>query len=309
MEPNINPLPMQSSDTEEKKSSTEEGDLLDLHVTRIKVECVDDSYNHTSEIKFEEIILPNNFPVVKCEAEDESCELDQMEEEVKLKVTAKEDEVLTKSFADTHYSTVSTDCEGLMQEGAIKHYVSFANNLRAQGSKKRFKCDICGKCFVQSHNLKVHGRQHTGEKPFMCDVCGKRFAQSGPLKIHGRLHTGEKPFTCDFCGKCFSQSSDLKRHVRQHTGEKPYKCNVCGKCFIQSVSLKSHLRLHTGEKPFKCKVCGKLLSSTNSLKYHERNHASGGKFKCDVCGKCFSQSNFLIRHQQRYAGISIKCND
>ncbi|KAJ4425935.1 hypothetical protein ANN_27561 [Periplaneta americana] len=43
--------------------------LLDLNVTGMKEECVDDSYDHTSEIKFEEILLPNNFPVVKCEVE------------------------------------------------------------------------------------------------------------------------------------------------------------------------------------------------------------------------------------------------
>ncbi|KAJ4425946.1 hypothetical protein ANN_27572 [Periplaneta americana] len=69
MEPDIHSLPMQSS-AEEKKPLLEEGNLLDLSETRIKEECVDDSYNHTSEIKLEEIILPNNFPVMKCEVED-----------------------------------------------------------------------------------------------------------------------------------------------------------------------------------------------------------------------------------------------
>ncbi|KAJ4425674.1 hypothetical protein ANN_27870 [Periplaneta americana] len=68
MEPEVDPLAVQPFDDtikEEEKPAPDEGNLLDLHVTRIKEEYMDDSYNHTSEIKSE----PNNFPVVKCEAE------------------------------------------------------------------------------------------------------------------------------------------------------------------------------------------------------------------------------------------------
>ncbi|KAJ4425562.1 hypothetical protein ANN_27757 [Periplaneta americana] len=62
--------------------SAQEDKLLDLHVTKIKQECVDESYGHTSEMKFEEIILPNNFPVVKCEAEERNI-LDQHATDIK----------------------------------------------------------------------------------------------------------------------------------------------------------------------------------------------------------------------------------
>ncbi|XP_069670060.1 THAP domain-containing protein 5-like isoform X3 [Periplaneta americana] len=96
MEPDINPLPMQLSDTEEKKPLSEEGNLLDLPVTRIKEECVDDSYNHNPEIKFEEIILPNNFPVMKCEPEEETFVMSPIKEESMLEVTTEESEVLTE---------------------------------------------------------------------------------------------------------------------------------------------------------------------------------------------------------------------
>ncbi|KAJ4425945.1 hypothetical protein ANN_27571 [Periplaneta americana] len=98
MEPDINPLPMQLSDTEEKKPlSEQEGNLLDLPVTRIKEECVDDSYNNNPEIKFEEIILPNNFPVMKCEPEEETFVMSPIKEESMLEVTTEESEVLTES--------------------------------------------------------------------------------------------------------------------------------------------------------------------------------------------------------------------
>ncbi|XP_069670063.1 uncharacterized protein [Periplaneta americana] len=95
MEPDINPLPLESNDTEEKKSLSEEGNLLDLPVTRIKEDCVDDSYIHT-EIKFEENILPITFPVVKCEAEEVSFVVSTLKEESLLEVSTEESGVLTE---------------------------------------------------------------------------------------------------------------------------------------------------------------------------------------------------------------------
>ncbi|XP_069672711.1 uncharacterized protein [Periplaneta americana] len=72
-EPEVDPLATQSSDntdTDEKKPLSEEGNLLDLHVTGIKTECVDNSYDFTSETKFEETAVPTDFVYIKCKAED-----------------------------------------------------------------------------------------------------------------------------------------------------------------------------------------------------------------------------------------------
>ncbi|XP_069669515.1 uncharacterized protein [Periplaneta americana] len=97
-EPKFDPLAVQPCDDtvkEEENPSPDEGNLLDLHVTRIKEECVDDSYeDHNPEIKFDEIMLPNNFPIVKCEAEEDLGDLNTVKDERKLEVSAEENEIL-----------------------------------------------------------------------------------------------------------------------------------------------------------------------------------------------------------------------
>ncbi|XP_069673470.1 uncharacterized protein [Periplaneta americana] len=89
-EPDVDPLSIQWSDnthTADKKPLSEEGNLLALHLAGIKTECVDHSYDPTSEIKVEEIALPDNIVTTKCKAEEELCNLDTVKDELKLEVT------------------------------------------------------------------------------------------------------------------------------------------------------------------------------------------------------------------------------
>nr|XP_046169155.1 zinc finger protein 239-like [Oncorhynchus gorbuscha] len=158
-------------------------------------------------------------------------------------------------------------------------------------------CQMCGKCFTNKANLKVHiVRAHAGERPFECPVCGKRFQTSFILKTHQVIHTGEKPFQCQDCGKHFSRKGSLQMHLRTHTKEKPHRCHVCGKGFPVKRSLTTHMTSHTGLKPHRCEECGKAFAVSEALTVHMKTHLEEKPHPCHECSKRFNRMGSLRRH-------------
>ena len=61
-------------------------------------------------------------------------------------------------------------------------------------------------------NKKVKKRKRLLPKKFKCQFCGKGFVQKANMQAHERIHTGERPYKCQFCNEGFVQLTRKKQH-------------------------------------------------------------------------------------------------
>ncbi|KAJ4448778.1 hypothetical protein ANN_00169 [Periplaneta americana] len=125
--------------------------------------------------------------------------------------------------------------------------------------KKLYKCNICGRGFIQNNRLAVHRRSHTTKKRFLCDICGKLFAKKCYLVLHIRTHTRRKPFKCDDCGEEFTQQRFLVSHSCVDNGDNSLKFTlpvVLYGCETWTLTLREEQRLRVFENKVLRKIFG-----------------------------------------------------
>ncbi|XP_060080740.1 zinc finger protein 112-like [Ylistrum balloti] len=119
-------------------------------------------------------------------------------------------------------------------------------------TKKKYKCEVCGKQFAQQQHYLGHTNVHFGRRPFKCKICSVGFPYQSQLAAHrksckepGESSLATNTSTCKICSKSFTEHFKLVRHMVQvHHSQnlmsfKEFVC-ACGAKFDWHAAYKSH---------------------------------------------------------------------
>lgn len=133
-------------------------------------------------------------------------------------------EICHKSFGHKHtleqHQAVHTD-EKKFKCKLCSFSTKYGSHLAAhkrvhEGNVHRCTFEGCQYWTPKLTLLKAHLRAHNGEKCFKCESCGKGFVEAGQLKRHEKTHNGAKPYQCDI-DNC-SYSTNRKDKLKEHQG-------------------------------------------------------------------------------------------
>ncbi|XP_069683102.1 zinc finger protein OZF-like isoform X1 [Periplaneta americana] len=343
MESEVDPLTTQASDdavVEDRKPFSEEGNLLDLHVTPMKKEHVDYSYDQTSDK------MPIDLPIVKYEAEEKSCDLTLVKDELKLEVVIEEDQVLSGRIAVTRGDSVPSLCdeeEHVLISGEPSSSV-FSEDSTCETSSIQYR--NCDKLFTRQVHLKT-GTGCAVAKEGLCDVDTVKeepkleeeaesiavvqddsvLSDRDNFTREQYVDVGESRHNFVFPEKLACETVDLRTYDRFFISEDKLKtrrhCHTvkplsrrdtseisvkCDEVFASFKSLGCPLLTHSGSKS-KCDVCGKCFSGKRDLNKHARLHNGKSDFECNDCGKSFLRKEHLKQHTRLHTGEKhLKCD-
>ena len=162
-------------------------------------------------------------------------------------------DIIENTLSSTNKSTKNEENRSFQEETKISEDKDQNQNAQARNSKN-IGCDICGKSFIESRNLKNHKKSvHEGIKEVKCKSCEKSFTTKRRSEGHQETFKGN-------CSDLATKKESAKKH----------KCDTCGKYLIDSRNLKNHIKsVHKGIKEFKCDSCEIFFATKQTLYNHK----------------------------------------
>ena len=147
---------------------------------------------------------------------------------------------------------------------------------------RKFRCQVCLKCFGQKHHCKRHvGEAHFLSEKVECQNCGKFFKNKRCAQEHFRYCNAQMIWSIRWLPKFTSVSVfmflDPGEFVEPFTDQSVYpavekfRCRACGKSFGRLDNCKRHIKsAHLEVDQVACSKCGKYYKNQRSAREHYR---------------------------------------
>lgn len=135
--------------------------------------------------------------------------------------------------------------------------------------RKKYRCDICRRSYMNKSYLKTHLFMHIGKRPFNCKKCHESFFVYSRLQKHIKIHTNENN-QCENLNYERNTENNILQY--QISRKRPFQCIFCDMYFNIRAHLMTHLKFHLKENIFHCSVCQKSFNRKSMLQKHENCH-------------------------------------
>ena len=161
----------------------------EISVIKARLEALENKKDNNAEVQ-----IDNLFEGIQLQRYVIQDKLSKIDDSIK-KIDEELEALTTKVFETTEvgYNADADNAQkseiSCMQEYDMKKHVK-ANH----GKSYEKKCIVCGKSFLENHELETHLKTHKEIQPFSCDMCEKKFYLKWRLEKHRSGH-----YTNTFC--------------------------------------------------------------------------------------------------------------